>query len=220
MKYLFLILIIPNILFAQKDSLFYKMSATDFMKLLEVNRPIDARNPNNALLDAAIFHATNEQRIKFNMPIFIYSIQLQKATVGHSEAMINQDFYSHENPFNPASKNMIDRIYLYTKQYRYMAENIAQHDILGGDDDKYCFEVPKRGQDFIFLNCDTKKIIPIRTYAELARSVVDGWMNSTHHRENILNFNLKSLACSGRISKAVFKTKRSPYARLTQDFGG
>ncbi len=220
MKYLFLILIIPNILFAQKDLLFYKMSATDFMKLLEVNRPIDARNPNNALLDAAIFHATNEQRIKFNMPIFVYSTQLHEATVGHSEAMINQDFYSHENPFNPIEKNMIDRIYLYTKQYRYMAENIAQHDILGGNDDKYCFEVPKRGQDFIFLNCNSKKIIPIRTYAELARSVVNGWMNSPHHRQNILDPTLKSMATSGRISKGAFKTQRSPFARLTQDFGG
>ena len=220
MKYLFLILIIPNILFAQKDSLFYKMTASNFMKLIEVNVPIDARNLNNALLDAALFHATNEQRMKFNMPIFVYSIQLHKATIGHSEAMINQDFYSHENPFNPATKNMIDRIYLYTKQYRQMAENIAQHDILGGDDDKYCFEIPKRGQDFILLNCNTKKVIPLRTYAELARSVVNGWMNSPHHRQNILDPKLKYMATSGRISKGAFKTQRSPFARLTQDFGG
>ena len=220
MKYLFLILIIPNILFAQKDSLFYKMTAPNFMKLIEANVPIDARNPNNALLDAALFHATNEQRVKFNVPIFIYSIQLHKATIGHSEAMINQDFYSHENLFNSTSKNMVNRIYFYTKQYNQMAENIAQHDILGGNDDKYCFETPKRGQDFIFLNCNTKKIIPLRTYAELARSVVNGWMNSPHHRQNILNPTLKSMATSGRISKGAFKTQRSPFARLTQDFGG
>lgn len=220
MKYLFLILIIPNILFAQKDSLLYKMTATNFMKLTEVNTSIDARNPNNSLLDAALFHATNEQRVKFIMPIFVYSVQLHKATIGHSEAMINQDFYSHENPFNTANKNMIDRIYLYTKQYRQMAENIAQHDILGGDDDKYCFEIPKKGQDFILLNCDTKKIIPLRTYAELARSVVNGWMNSPHHRRNILDPKLKSMATSGRISKDAYKTQRSPFARLTQDFGG
>ncbi len=220
MKYLFLMLIIPSTLFAQKDSLLYKMSAINFMKLVAVNMPIDARNPNNAVLDAALFHATNEQRIKFNIPIFVYSNQLHEATIGHSEAMINQDFYSHENLFNPVTKNMIDRIYLYTKKYRQMAENIAQHDILGGDDDKYCFEIPKRGQEFIFLNCDTKKIIPLRTYAELALSVVNGWMNSPHHRQNILDPKLKSMATSGRISKDAFKTQRSPFARLTQDFGG
>ena len=111
MKYLFFILIIPNILFAQKDSLFYKMSAIDFMKLPELNKPIDARNPNNSLLDAALFHLTNEQRVKFNLPKFVYSYSLHKATINHSEAMINQDFYSHENPNNPADRKMIDRIF-------------------------------------------------------------------------------------------------------------
>lgn len=220
MKYFFLMLILPNILFAQKDSLLYKMSATDFMKLTEVNKPIDARNPNNSLLDAALFHLTNEQRILNNLPKFKYSYALQKAATVHSEAMINDDFYSHDNPYNATIRKMIDRIFLNTHEFREMAENIAQHDILGGNDDKYCFEIPRNNQDYVFLSCDTKKPIPMRTYAELARSVVNGWMNSPHHRENILNPRLKSLACSGRISKSPFKTKRSPFARLTQDFGG
>ncbi len=220
MKYLFLILLFPNILFAQKDSLFYKMSATDFMKLPEVNKPIDAKNPNNALLDATLFHLTNEQRVKFNLPKFIYSYSLHKATNEHSESMINQDFYSHENPYSPANRKMTDRIFLYTWEFKEMAENIAQHDILGGIDERYCFETPRNGQDYVFINCETKKVLPMLTYADLAHAVVDGWMNSPHHRENILNPRLKFLACAGRISKGVFKTKRSPFARLTQDFGG
>lgn len=220
MKYLFLILIIPNILLAQRDSLFYKMSAIDFMKLPQVNMSIDAKNPNNSLLDAALFHLTNEQRIKFNLPKFVYSYSLHKATIDHSEAMINLDFYNHENPYNPATRKMIDRIFLYTREFREMAENIAQQDILGGNEDKYCFEIPKNGQDFVFINCQTKKPLSLRTYAEVARSVVNGWMNSPHHRENILNPRLKALGCSGRISKGIFKTRQSPFTRLTQDFGG
>jgi uncharacterized protein YkwD len=220
MKLLFLLLMVPNIIFSQKDSVLYKMSAADFMKLPEVNRPIDVRNPNNSLLDAALFHVTNEQRIKNNLPKFNYSYSLHRATNEHSEAMINQDFYNHENPYSPANRKMIDRIFLNTKEFKEMAENIAQHDILGGNEEKYCFEIPKNSQDYVYLNCDTKKPIPMRTYAELALFVVNSWMNSPHHRENILNPRLKSLACSGRISKNPFKTKRSPFARLTQDFGG
>ncbi len=216
----FFILILPNVLFAQRDSLFYKMSAIDFMKLPEMNKPIDARNPNNSLLDAALFHLTNEERVKFNLPKFVYSYPLHTATINHSEAMINQDFYSHENPYNPENRKMVDRIFLYTREFREMAENIAQHDILGGNEDRYCFEIPKYGQDYVFINCETKKPLPLRTYADLARSVINGWMNSPHHRENILNPRLKALGCSGRISKGIFKTKRSPFARLTQDFGG
>jgi uncharacterized protein YkwD len=220
MKYLFLFLLLPKILFAQKDSLLYKMSSADFMKLPEVNKPIDARNPNNALIDAALFHLTNEQRVIHNLPKFKYSYSLHKATNEHSEAMINQDFYNHENPYSPANRKMTDRIFLYTWEFKEMAENIAQHDVLGGNDEKYCFEIPRSSQDYVYLSCETKKPLPMRTYAELAHSVVNGWMNSPHHRENILNPRLKSLACSGRISKNPFKTKRSPFARLTQDFGG
>ena len=222
MKYLFLILLLPKILFAQQhsDSLLYKISSANFMKLPEVNTPIDAKNPNNALLDAALFHLTNEQRVIHKLPKFNYSFSLHKAAIGHSEAMINQDFYNHENPYSPANKKMTDRIFLYTWEFKEMAENIAQYDILGGNDEKYCFEIPKINQDYIFLNCETKKRLSLRTYGELARSVIDGWMNSPHHRENILNPRLKYVACSGRISKNPFKTKRSPFARLTQDFGG
>ena len=220
MKYLFLILLIPKILFAQKDSLLYKMSTADFIKLPELNKPIDARNPNNALIDAALFHLTNEQRLIHNLPKFQYSYSLHKATNEHSEAMINQDFYSHENPYSPANRKMTDRIFLYTREFKEMAENIAQHDVLGGNDNKYCFQIPTGNQDYVFVDCETKKILPMRTYLDLAGSVVKGWMNSPHHRENILNPRLKSLACAGRISKNPFKSKRSPFARLTQDFGG
>jgi len=220
MKYLFLILLLPHILFAQKDSLLYKISSADFMKLLEVNNPIDAKNPNNALIDACLFHVTNEQRVIHHLPKFNYSFLLHKVTNGHSEAMINQDFYNHENPYSPANRKMTDRIFIYTWEFKEMAENIAQHDILGGSEDRYCFEIPRNNKDYVFLNCETKKPLPMRTYAELARSVVNGWMNSPHHRQNILNPRLKFLACSGRISKNPFETKRGPFARLTQNFGG
>jgi len=220
MKFLFFILIIPKIIFDQQDSLFYKMSASDFMKLPEVNKPIDARNPNPALLDAALFHLTNVERIKFNLPVFIYSHQIHKAAIEHTESMIDRNFYGHENPNSPAHKTLSDRIFLQTMEFKEMAENIAQHDILGGTENIYCFKIPKNGQDYIFLNCESKKPILTFTYAELAKSVVNGWMNSQHHRENILNPRLKSMACAGRFSNNPYKTQKSTYARLTQDFGG
>jgi uncharacterized protein YkwD len=207
-------------LFAQKDSVFYKMSATNFMKMPEVNLPIDARKPNHELFDAALFHATNEQRVKNNLPAFQYSSLIHKAAIGHAEAMIEQDFYNHDNPYSPANRRMQDRILLYTLEFKRMAENIAQHDILGGIDNQYCFQNPKNGEDYVYLSCDKKKILLMRTYAELARAVVNGWINSPHHRENIMNPKLIAVACSGRFSKNPFKTSRSPFARITQDFGG
>lgn len=220
MKYLFFILLLSNTIFAQRDSIFYKMSAQKFLSLPEVNLSIDAKNPNNALIDAALFHLTNEERIKYKLPIFLYSYAIHKAAIEHSESMINRDFYSHENPYSPANKTMQNRIFLQTWEFKELAENIAQHDILGGNLNIYCFVIPKNGQDYVFMNCDSKKPVSTMTYAELAKRVVYGWMNSLHHRENILNPRLKALGCSGRISKNPYKSQRSPFARLTQDFGG
>jgi uncharacterized protein YkwD len=196
------------------------MTAANFIKLPEVNQPIDARKPNNALLDAALFHLTNEQRVKYHLSIFTYSYAIHKAAIEHSESMINRDFYSHDNPYSPANKTLPDRIFLQTWEFKEMAENIAQHDILGGNTNIYCFSIPANGQDYVFLNCDSKKPVPMFTYVELAWAVVNGWMNSPHHRDNILNPRLKAMACAGRLSKNPFKTQRSPFARLTQDFGG
>jgi uncharacterized protein YkwD len=220
MKYLFLFLLIPTTIFAQRDSVFYKMTTTNFMKMTEVNLPIDAKKPYEALFDAALFHATNEQRIKHNLPAFEYSPLLLKAAIGHSEAMIERDFYNHDNPYSPANRRMQERILLYTTEFKRMAENIAQHDVLGGVNAQYCFQNPKYGEDYVYVSCDKKKPIPMQTYAELARAIVNGWMNSPHHRENIMNPKLIAVACSGRFSKNPFKTSRSPFARITQDFGG
>lgn len=220
MKFIFLIFFLPNLVFAQKDSLFYTMSSVDFVKLPELYNPIDEKNANNALIDAALFHLTNNERSVYNRPKFKYSRFLHKATIEHSEAMINMNFYNHENPYSPPIRKMTDRIFLHTREYKEMAENIAQYDLLGGLDNKYCFQIPDQHQDYVFIDCKTKIKIPNITYFDLANSVVKGWMNSPPHRENILNPRLKYLACSGRISKNPFKTKLSPFARLTQNFGG
>ena len=220
MKYLFFILLLSNTIFAQRDSIFYKMSAQKFLSLPQLNQPIDVRNPDFELLDAALFQATNEQRIAFNLPIFQYSSIIHQAAIGHSVAMINQDFYNHDNPFDATNKSLPDRIFRRTKAYRQLAENIAQHDVLMAAGNMYCFTPPKSGGDFYYYDCKTKKVLPMMTYAEFARSVVNGWMNSPHHRANILDSKLKFMACSGRISKNPYKSQRSPFARLTQDFGG
>lgn len=221
MKYLFFVLLIPQTILAQKDSLLYKMTAVEFMKKVEVNQPINPRSPNYELLDAALFHATNEERVKFKLPAFVYHPIIHKVAKGHSEAMIELDFYNHENPYRPANKYLQDRILQQTKLFRMMGENIAQHDILGGDDNRFCFKTPSvAGSDYVFLNCETKKPIPMKTYAELARAVINGWINSPHHRANILNPQFTVMACAGRLSKNPFKVAKSPFARLTQNFGG
>lgn len=220
MRYLLFLLLLSNHLLAQSIG-YYEMTSSDFFNQPTVNQPIDARNPNNFLLDATIFHATNEQRLKNNLPIFTYNLSLHKATIGHSEAMIEKDFYSHVNSNSIPNRNLQNRVENQTREFRAMGENIAQHDIIEtGKNTKFCFQPPKNNGEYFFVDCATKKPLFMMTYAVLARSIVNGWMNSPHHRENILNPQYTTMACAARLSKDPFREPESPFTRITQDLGG
>lgn len=219
MKYFLMLFFSFNSAFSQVIPNYYEMSLSEFQQLTILDEVIDVRNPNNALLDAALFHFTNAQRLAHNLPLFIYSPILHKSSVGHSEAMINQHFYSHENPYNPTVKTLPDRVFSQSKLFRQLAENIAEHDIISTKNNLFCILPPKNGTDYTYIDCDTKKHLPMQTYSTFAQNVIMGWMNSPHHRDNILDIRLKALGCSGRVAKNPYKTTRSPFARLTQNFG-
>ncbi|MFC0182318.1 Uncharacterized conserved protein YkwD, contains CAP (CSP/antigen 5/PR1) domain [Pseudarcicella hirudinis] len=220
MKKSFLLLFFVNIFarsYAQQH--LYELNAVSFFKLQEVNSPIIPSNPDYELLDAAIFQATNEQRLKFGLNPFIFSASLYQASSGHSEDMIRQDFYGHDNPYTLSKKHFYDRVFLQKGEFAEMAENIAQQDFLNISG-RFCYTPATAGRDFVFYNCDTGRIIPVLTYLELARTVVAGWMDSKPHRKNILNPKLQYIGCSGRLCRNPLKSALSHFGRFTQDFGG
>jgi uncharacterized protein YkwD len=220
MKHFFFLSIWVNIssLFLPNKEL-YEMTDEEFMAQSSVNQPIDAKNPNEDLLDAALFHATNEQRIKHNLPTFKYHSLIHKTAIGHSNDMIDQDFYNHVNPYT--RRKLEDRIFSYTIEFKRVSENIAQYDLIEtGERDDFCFLIPKNDNDYIYRDCQTKKPLSMMTYAKFARHVVKGWMNSPPHRKQILEPLNTFMACSAKLSKDAYKSKRCPFARITQDFGG
>lgn len=221
MKYLFLIFFCFNIPYFQTESSLYEINSNDFLASKAVNEVIDARNPNYELLDAVLFHVSNLQRKKYHLPLFSYSPILYNVASEHSEAMIAMNFYSHENPYSKINRNLSNRILSKTRAYSQMAENIAEFDIIHSKDDMFCIIEPKkRGGDYQYYDCDTDKILPMQTYKELAMNIVNDWMASPGHRANLLNKNYKAMACSARICKNPYKSPNSPFARITQNFGG
>ncbi len=135
-----------------------------FKQLPAVHQKIAGSKFNYRLLDAALFFRTNEERIKNNLPQFNFSIALERAALGHSIDMVQQNFYSHQSPV-PGKENLSDRIKRVGIDYRTCAENIYDFN----DEDP--------------------------TYWSLASKLVDGWMNSSGHRSNILDPDFKYLGC-------------------------
>ena len=221
MKYLFLILFCVVSASFQTESSLYEVNPNDFLSSAAVNQPIDARNPNEELLDATLFHISNLQRKKYHLPLFSHSSVLHQVASEHSEAMINKNFYSHEDPSSRSNRTFAKRIMNNTSEFSQMAENIAEFDIIQSKDDMFCLIEPKRkGGDFQYIDCKTEKTLTMQTYKELATNIVNEWMDSPGHRANLLNKNYKVMGCAIRLSKNPYKSQNSPFSRITQNFGG
>ncbi|MEK0413159.1 MAG: hypothetical protein RL070_647 [Bacteroidota bacterium] len=106
------------------DAKYYEnYSVQTFKQLPAVHKKIAGSTFNHRLLNAAIFFRTNEERIRYNLPEFYFSIALEKAALGLSIDMVQYKFYAHDSPV-PGKVNMGDRLKLVGVDYRTCAENI------------------------------------------------------------------------------------------------
>jgi uncharacterized protein YkwD len=196
---------------------YYRLSAERFFALPETQQIIDVRNPNNLLLDAAIFQATNQVRLQHNLPVFEWHEALQKAAQLQSESMIEQNFYGHGNP-KPEWSDFVKRVKLFPQSFVALAENVAQYPTI--DCPEWYGIRQKANKEYEYYDARSNKVYVPHTYASYAQAVVKGWYNSPPHRQNILNSAFKYMGCAARLQRNPYKQKETPYARMTQDFGG
>ncbi len=130
-----------------------------------VLRVMDREKLDSGLLSAAIFFATNEERAKHKLPPFQTSLALMACAYEHSRDMALENFFSHENPHDPAKHTPWQRMEAKGLKSGERAENIAKRTTNG------------------------------LTYMAFADEMVKLWMNSPGHRKNILNRNLLFLGC-------------------------
>jgi uncharacterized protein YkwD len=176
---------------AWSNALYKKYSCREFNSFAPANRPVDFAHIDYPLLNAAIFFATNCARVKRGMPPFIHSRALEKAAFLHSRDMVEDDFFSHENPYEPRKRSPFDRMAAVGVMRGYRAENIAIDFGIRYKSGEPV--IPPQNGEKIFRNPDTGGAILAHTYNSLAASLVEGWMHSERHRANILDRNLKYL---------------------------
>jgi uncharacterized protein YkwD len=196
-------------------SLYNKYTCSSFRSFLPAKRPIDFDRIDYPLLNAAIFYATNCERIRHGRPPLIHSRALEKAAFLHSRDMVEDDFFSHENPYAPEKRSPFERMASVGVIRGYRAENIAtDFGIRYKSGDQV---VPPQNGEEAFRDPHTGRTIPVHTYNSLAASLVEGWMASQKHRVNILDRNLKYLGTG-----AFHFRDRTFYGidtfKVTQDF--
>jgi len=192
-----------------------KYDLNAFLKLEAVHQEINFEAVNRPLLQAAMFYATNEQRIKYGLQPFRFLNQLEKVAAGHADDMVNYHFYSHVSRLKQ-KRTIVDRFKMEGLNLAAISENIS---LSSGLQYQYGRKVNAPGSTGQFTYATSRReIITPHTYMTYAREVVGLWMNSATHRKSILNPTFKFLGCGS----ALFKDQNSynmPYFKGVQCFG-
>jgi uncharacterized protein YkwD len=133
-------------------------TAKQFFALPAAKAPIDPRRIDYPLLVAAIFHETNVQRSKRNIPELTFSVELCRAGATHLADMKANRYFDHENPKRKKETQLDVRLSKFIKGLNGMGENIAMNWVDNS------------------MNC-----------SEIARAVLQLWLDSPGHRRNLLD---------------------------------
>jgi uncharacterized protein YkwD len=138
----------------------------------------------NFEIEMKIIQLTNKQREKRNLPPLIIDPYLTIASRNHSYEMLIKGYFSH---ISPIYYNKTPAVRIYNSgivQYR-TGENIAQ-------------------------NAGT--LIPILIFNNpdsLARIIVNKWMESPHHRDNILNSQYTNIGVGAIYRDTILKVTQN-----------
>lgn len=207
--------------FENKYKDYYKgYDSNTFFAIDDLQKRIPKVLANIALLNAAIFWYTNLERLKHGLKPFLFHEKLMQMATLHSEQMRNHKFFDHENKFDVRFKTLRDRLE-YVKDdgfsgFMCFAENIADCPVIKANES---FTYSIKDGVVHFYTMAGKEFFPY-TYSEMAKSVVDAWMNSPGHRANILNPDYMYLGCGCAPYEEKEDSYSVTYFKLTQNFGG
>lgn len=191
-----LFLCFPAFLFAQNwtEKDYNRYSVQEFFRLEAIYKPINFKNIDRPLLNAAIFYVTNEMRKKRGLPLLKHLSSAEKVAKDHADDMVNYNFYSHYSKV-PGKKLLTDRLKIEGLDPYCYAENISSSN---GLQYEYGRKVNPPGSSGIFTYVSRSKreeIVP-HTYISFARSVLILWMNSRDHKINIINTCYEYMGCA------------------------
>jgi uncharacterized protein YkwD len=196
----------------------YLLSDQAFFAQSISQQTIALDKPDTLLLDMALFQATNEARRQAGLRLLQYDQALQVAARNHAQSMITHNYYSHDDFHSLNELTPLRRINNQTTQFFGFAENIGQYQTIDTPD-WFCARLNKRTHQYEYLDSQTNQIFQPYTYAGYARYAVKQWLNSPHHRANLLNPLFTHVGCSGRLSANPFRERKAPFGRLVQNFG-
>jgi uncharacterized protein YkwD len=165
---------------------FFQLTPKQFSESNEAKQEIRLEAVNSELLSAAVLQETNRRRAEKGLPALKHHPKAQQAAEIQSQIMKKRGSISHENPENPRFATLPKRIQSVGVNPGFAAENVATAFGLQYQSGR-AFYKREEGGKTIFSYLPNGAAIRPHTYESFARALVDAWMNSPGHRDNILH---------------------------------
>ena len=185
---------------AGKDALYSGHDWKSFANLPQARAPIVFDRVDVSLLAAAIFHETNHRRINHKLPVLTFDAAAVRAAEIQAQLMKQTGDVSHEHAKNPKYATLTQRLTAVGLKPRFAAENIAYTFAVQYHSGDHLYVRQENGQK-VFSDKPNGPSLAPHSYMSFAKSVVDQWMNSPGHRENLLHREPRFLGVSCRPAK-------------------
>jgi len=197
------------------DSLYQHYDWRSFEQLPAAQDTIDPTRIDQGLLNAAVFYTTNMVREYHGRKPFRFSATLRNMAAFHAEQMAMYKFVGHVNYYHLGYATMENR----SRKFLAPAggENVANmflYDYRANS--RYYAQAGEQGYEF-YTRSGQK--IQRHTYLSFARMLVNGWMSSPGHRQNILDTDFELLGCGLHIGADALQAAAIPVAYGVQNFG-
>ncbi len=171
---------------APERGLYGDVTPADFAGRDDVRQAINPEHFDVELLSASIFHRTNAVRAEHELPTLAHNAKAALAAQQHSEAMAKGEYLSHGTPKRKKNLTPFERLQNQGLQPQFSAENIAFNFLLQYQPGKPFFTREENGNTVFSYEPEGKPLQP-HTYASFAQDIVQQWMDSPPHRENLLS---------------------------------
>lgn len=137
---------------------------------------VNLRTPDVSTLEQMIHEGINEQRSQNGLPPLTFDERLAGIARAHSQDMINRNFFAHVNPDgkDPTARGADVGYSCYKNYGSYYTTGIAEN----------IFQDWTYGTIWYTNGIETNR--DWKTPSDIEFDVVNGWMNSPGHRQNIL----------------------------------
>lgn len=143
---------------------------------------------------------SNEARQQYDLHPLKMDTALRKAAQDYANILQQGKFFDHIHPSNSRKETPLKRVLFFGGKETSTAENLASISI---------FNIPVRNTTLYVIDREknlyssTPNGLPVSFHTEIsaATSIVESWLNSPGHRENLLHKDLYRVGCGATIMK-------------------